>query len=222
MMVRFSTLLLAAALLISAGCQRKPGYVTPVGATDVVPEYSDGGWEIISEEPATSTTYTEVPDSTVIDSWDSTPIGSDWSDGSSSTGQSFTGEDTTGSIPEPTSLIGSRDEETLAANTIYFGFDSSTIRQSEFASLNNVVAFLQNNPGARIKVEGHCDERGTSAYNLALGQRRAASAREYLINAGIDASRLSTLSWGEDRPAALGKTEADYAKNRRAEFVLVQ
>lgn len=70
-----------------------------------------------------------------------------------------------------------------------------------------------------LVIEGHCDERGTNEYNMALGDRRARSARDFLVNLGVDASRISTVSYGEEKPASLGKTEEAWAKNRRAQFV---
>jgi len=77
---------------------------------------------------------------------------------------------------------------------------------------------MKKNPGAKVQIEGHCDERGTPEYNLALGQRRADSTKKYLVNLGIDGSRLSTISYGEEKPADPGHNEAAWAKNRRAVF----
>lgn len=234
MMVRFSFLFVVVALLASTGCQKRPGYVTPVpdGGTPVINDTD--GWTFVETIPDSTTTTTstysdynggDTYGSGYGDTYGSGEVitGSPFNYGTENTDTSLGLQDpSTGSIPEQNSFSGALDESTLSSNTVYFGFDSSTIRNSEFDRLNQVVNFLKTNSSARIKVEGHCDERGTSAYNLALGQRRAASAREYLINAGIDASRISSLSWGEDKPAAFGKTESDYAKNRRAEFVLVR
>jgi peptidoglycan-associated lipoprotein len=77
-----------------------------------------------------------------------------------------------------------------------------------------------NNSQEKIVIEGHCDERGTAEYNIALGERRAKSVKRYLINLGVDSSQLSTISYGEERPADPGHNEAAWAKNRRAEFVI--
>jgi peptidoglycan-associated lipoprotein len=101
---------------------------------------------------------------------------------------------------------------------IHFDFDKSFIRADAKPVLGKVAAFLKKNPGAKLQIEGHCDERGTPEYNLALGQRRANSAMKYLVNLGIDASRLSTISYGEEKPADPGHNEAAWAKNRRAVF----
>jgi len=79
--------------------------------------------------------------------------------------------------------------------------------------------YLRANPGVRVTVEGHCDERGTNEYNMALGDRRADSAKDFLVNLGIGADRLNAISYGEERPIAMGQNEASWAKNRRAQFV---
>ena len=80
--------------------------------------------------------------------------------------------------------------------------------------------YMKNNTGDSVIIEGHCDERGTNEYNLALGERRAESAKKYLVNLGIDASRLETVSYGEERPVDSGSNEAAWKKNRRAHFVI--
>ncbi len=102
---------------------------------------------------------------------------------------------------------------------IYFDYDSSRIRPSEISNLEAVAAYLRANPGSLV-IEGHCDERGTAEYNRALGERRALAAREELVRMGVDAGRISTISYGKDRPADLGHDEAAHAKNRRCEFLV--
>jgi peptidoglycan-associated lipoprotein len=114
------------------------------------------------------------------------------------------------------------DRATLAANTVYFDFDSAAIKGSERPKVDAVASFLRNAPpSVALLVEGHCDERGTEEYNRALGERRALAVREQLAMAGADVSRVVTRSYGEDRPADPGRTEAAYAKNRRGEFVVL-
>ncbi len=103
---------------------------------------------------------------------------------------------------------------------IHFDFDKSFIRNDAKPVLEKVAAHMKENPGAKLLIEGHCDERGTSEYNIALGQRRADSTRKYLTNLGVDAGRLSTISYGEEKPADPGHNEAAWAKNRRAVFVI--
>jgi len=103
---------------------------------------------------------------------------------------------------------------------IYFDYDQSAIRADAEAALQRKVPILRANPGVRLRISGHADERGSVEYNLALGLRRANSVRDYLVNFGIDASRITTETFGEDRPLDPGMTEAAYQRNRRAEFTI--
>jgi peptidoglycan-associated lipoprotein len=104
--------------------------------------------------------------------------------------------------------------------TVYFEFDDFSLSDQAKAVLAQNAAWLMNNSQRDVIIEGHCDERGTDEYNVALGERRANSAKRYLISLGVNAAQLSTISFGEERPAVQGHTEAEWAKNRRAEFVL--
>ncbi len=110
---------------------------------------------------------------------------------------------------------------TLLGTMIHFDFDKANIRSDDAAVLDQKVAILQANPNLRIRVAGHCDERGSDEYNLALGNRRATSAKQYLVSHGIDASRVETASYGEERPLAQGHDESAWAQNRRDEFEIV-
>lgn len=101
---------------------------------------------------------------------------------------------------------------------LYFDFDKSTIREDQISRMEDNAEFLENNPGIDIVIEGNCDERGTSEYNMALGQRRAESAKKYLVNLGIDADRISTISYGEEKPLVRGHDEHAWAQNRRDDF----
>jgi peptidoglycan-associated lipoprotein len=103
---------------------------------------------------------------------------------------------------------------------VMFDYDSARIRPSEISKLEAVAAYLKSNPG-KLVIEGHCDERGTAEYNRALGERRALAARDELDKLGIDSSRMSTISYGKDRPVDMAHDEAAWAKNRRCEFVVV-
>lgn len=105
---------------------------------------------------------------------------------------------------------------------IFFEFDKSAITDAAKQTLANNAQQLKDAPNAMIQIEGHCDERGTNAYNLALGERRANAAKDYLVTLGVDASRISTISYGEERPFDTGHTDAAWAKNRRAHFVVQQ
>jgi len=114
-----------------------------------------------------------------------------------------------------------RDPAFFKANTVYFDFDKSTIKSSERSKIEAVANHLKSEPTHKVKVEGHCDERGTEGYNLSLGERRALSVRTYLINLGIGADRILTISFGEAIPAVDGHTESAWSKNRRGEFILL-
>ncbi|MFN0068537.1 MAG: OmpA family protein [Limisphaerales bacterium] len=113
------------------------------------------------------------------------------------------------------------DRAALATSTVFFDFDSSVVRSSEQGKVDAVAAFLAGSPGAALEIEGHTDERGTQEYNRALGERRALAVREVLIARGVNADRLFTISFGEDRPAVDGSDESAWSRNRRAEFVVL-
>ena len=113
------------------------------------------------------------------------------------------------------------DPATLSADTVYFEYDKSAIKGSELPKITAVADYLKSHAQADLKVEGHCDERGTEEYNRALGERRALSIRERLVNAGVSGDRITTVSWGEEKPADPGHDEAAWAKNRRGEFILL-
>jgi peptidoglycan-associated lipoprotein len=104
---------------------------------------------------------------------------------------------------------------------IFFDYDKSDITDQGKAILDAKVPILNANPGIRIRVEGSCDRRGSDEYNLALGQRRAAAAKRYLTDHGIDAARIDIISYGAERPVAEGDAEDAYSQNRRDEFVIV-
>jgi peptidoglycan-associated lipoprotein len=102
----------------------------------------------------------------------------------------------------------------------FFDYDRNSLRTDAEAALAGSAQWLQAHPEIAVTLEGHCDERGTEQYNLALGDRRAHTAREYLVTLGIDGRRLSTVSYGEERPFADGSGEESWSQNRRAHFVL--
>jgi peptidoglycan-associated lipoprotein len=103
---------------------------------------------------------------------------------------------------------------------IYFDFDRSDIRPDARQVLEGNASWLKANGRSRIKIEGHCDERGTTEYNLALGQRRAEATKRFLVALGIDASRLSTISYGEERPTCTDHHEGCWSQNRRSHFMV--
>lgn len=149
-------------------------------------------------------------------------------------------EDHTGTLPNPnpvevsplaenygpyTNLFDNphnEDREKFKADTIYFEFDSATIKASEEAKLQDLAAYFKGNEKREaLVVEGNCDERGTEKYNLSLGERRALAAREYLGNLGVDVHRIKTVTFGAAMPVEAGHNEAAWKKNRRDDFVLI-
>ncbi len=127
---------------------------------------------------------------------------------------------TTGSASVP----GSRADflQQAGTDTVHFGTDASDVDSEAQAILTRQAAWLARYPNVSVTVEGHCDERGTREYNLALGDRRANSAKNFLVNAGVSASRISVISYGKERPVATGSDEDSWAQNRRAVTVVPQ
>jgi peptidoglycan-associated lipoprotein len=132
------------------------------------------------------------------------------------------------SIPEKVTeeaVVAKAEEEAVKEITfenIHFDFDRYFIREDAKPTLENLGAYLIENPGVKVLIEGHCDERGTNEYNFALGERRAEAAKQYLINLAVESSRISTISYGEERPLDPGHTEGSWGQNRRAQFVILQ
>jgi len=111
--------------------------------------------------------------------------------------------------------------ESALLKDIHFDFDKYDIRPGDAEVLKANAAVLVKNPNAKIQIEGHCDERGTAEYNLALGERRANSTKSYLTSLGISTNRLSTISYGKERPLDPGHNEEAWAKNRRSHFIIL-
>ncbi len=132
------------------------------------------------------------------------------------------GVSSTGGIPQGPGHPGwNEDPSTLQADTVYFDYDRSDVKQSEQSKVAAVADYLKANAANAVKIEGHCDERGTEEYNRALGERRALALREDLVGLGIDATRVDTISYGKDRPAETGHDEAAWKKNRRGVFIVL-
>jgi len=112
--------------------------------------------------------------------------------------------------------------ESSMLKDIRFDFDKYSIRPSDVEILKENSALLKKYPGMKFQVEGHCDERGTGEYNLALGERRANSVKNYLVSLGIESGRISTISYGEERPFSPEHNEEAWSKNRRAHFVILK
>lgn len=142
-------------------------------------------------------------------------------------------EDVTQELPKEAAATPAVKEEPLKAavqavaesamEKVYFDFDSYILTQTARDALNQNAEYLQKkNVSAKVQIEGHCDERGSDEYNLALGEKRAKAALNYLVTLGVPASRLSFISFGEEKPNDPGHDEAAWAKNRRAEFVIIK
>lgn len=109
---------------------------------------------------------------------------------------------------------------TFVGENIHFAFDSSLLSDQARRILISKAEYLRTNPDITVTVEGHCDDRGTNAYNTALGERRAESVKMFLVELGIGTNRLNAVTYGEERPIAMGHNEASWAENRRAQFVV--
>jgi len=128
--------------------------------------------------------------------------------------------DTSSAKPAQTvSAVDSSKAQKPSSNSVYFAFDSSDLDAAARATLDGYAEWLNANASTNITIEGNCDERGSREYNLALGQRRADSVRDYLSSRGVNAARVDTVSFGEERPACQGSGEACWAQNRRGDIV---
>ncbi|MEC7616233.1 MAG: peptidoglycan-associated lipoprotein Pal [Pseudomonadota bacterium] len=148
------------------------------------------------------------------------------SSSSGSSGSSGSSSSSSGGSASSSSSSGITDkasaEDALAAigNTVFFDYDSSALSADAEGTLMRQAAFLNANPALTVTLEGHCDERGTREYNLALGERRGSAARDFLLAQGVDSARIRVVSYGKERPAAAGSNESSWAKNRRAATVI--
>jgi peptidoglycan-associated lipoprotein len=115
-------------------------------------------------------------------------------------------------------LQGDAAMQSFMNDDIYFDFDSFTLVDAAKKTLDRKAEFMNRHPDVKVIIEGHCDERGTHEYNLALGERRARSAWQYLVNSGVSQNRVTTVSYGQERPLSNGHDEASWAKNRRCHF----
>jgi len=141
----------------------------------------------------------------------------------------LTGSDIPGVYDESGALVsGARFEDTykqvqgVTFNPVYFAYDSYVLPPNEIAKVDMVGQHLNSTPNHVLVIEGHCDERGSEEYNLALGENRALAVRSYLVNMGISPDRIQTRSYGEEKPAVVGFDESAWSMNRRCEFALFQ
>ncbi len=121
------------------------------------------------------------------------------------------------SLPSPKEFV-----ESAALRDVYFDFDRYDVRTSDKTTLDDNAKWLKSNQSTLLLIEGHADERGTNEYNLALGERRAKATRDYLVSVGIEAGRITVISYGEERPTCTEKAESCWTKNRRAHFLVKQ
>ena len=147
----------------------------------------------------------------------------------SGAGSGVEGLDSTGGSGSNLSFAGDNQSDTYKREhgrsspemrPIYFDFDQSSIRSDQIPSMEHNGNYLKSNPSKSVLIEGNTDDRGTNEYNLALAERRAVSARNYLVEFGIEDSRIRTVSYGEERPLFTGQSEDDFAHNRRDDFIL--
>ena len=143
-------------------------------------------------------------------------------DGSSSSSSSSASDSSSASAGAGSSTSTRTPAEKLTAigNTVFFAFDSAALDPRAQQTLSRQAAFLKANPSIKIPIEGHCDERGTREYNLALGERRASASRDFLLAQGIDAARVRIVSYGKERPVVEGSKESAWAKNRRSATII--
>ncbi|MCB0368618.1 MAG: peptidoglycan-associated lipoprotein Pal [Bdellovibrionales bacterium] len=133
-----------------------------------------------------------------------------------STTQDDTAVDSTPMSFDP---AGSDSGKIEGLQTVHFGFDKSTLNSEARKTIQANVDWMKANAGTKVQIEGHCDNRGSIEYNVALGERRANAVKDYMISLGVAPSRLSTISYGEEKPLESGDNEAAWAQNRRANFV---
>ena len=147
--------------------------------------------------------------------------GSSGSSGSSSSSSSSSsGSASSSASPGITDKASAEEALAEIGNTVYFGYDSSALNADAEGTLMRQAAFLKANPALTVTLEGHCDERGTREYNLALGERRGSAARDFLLAQGVDSARIRVVSYGKERPAVSGSNEGSWARNRRAATVI--
>ena len=175
--------------------------------------------EVVGSSSATSSGSDVAASASSNTSESSTSTSSDKSSSSSTSvasGASGASGASSGSASAESDVQSADNMLAKVGSTVYFDYDESSLTVEAQATLDRQAAFLKANPSIRIVIEGHCDERGTREYNLALGDRRASAASDYLVAKGVNASRLTTISFGKERPAVGGSNDTSYALNRRS------
>ena len=131
------------------------------------------------------------------------------------------GEDDSGLCIGKCMVIESYDDEDLLKD-IFFEFDNYDLSDNAKSILNINVAYLKSNPSLKIEIQGHCDERGVNNYNIALGERRAQSTKQYLVSQGVDSSNVQAIAYGEEKPFCFESNETCWQQNRRAHFIVTE
>jgi peptidoglycan-associated lipoprotein len=188
--------------VVLAGCAKRPATTAAAAPAPTGAATTTGGGGAGGVAPATMAPSTETP-------------------GAGGGGGTTATPTPTPSTAAPTARPAPSE---FAANEnlrdVYFDFDKYDIRPPDAKTLDANASWLKSNPNHLVLIEGHCDERGTNEYNLALGERRAKSTMNYLVSQGVQASRITIISYGEERPVCTQKNEECWAKNRRAHFLV--
>jgi|TARA_B110000438_G_scaffold251722_1_gene256334 peptidoglycan-associated lipoprotein len=139
-------------------------------------------------------------------------------DSAETSGTGSSADNATAETAETAEVQGGSQEDLIVnvGDRVFFGYDSSKLDEDAQELLQDQVAWLKQYPDVSVTVEGHCDERGTREYNLALGEKRAQAVKNYIIGLGVDSSRVSTISFGKERPAVVGSNDGAWSQNRRS------
>ena len=204
--IKFSRFFVFALVLTLAavGCKKTPVKVTDINGPPLAgPKSGAAGTGLEEPKPVGPITQPETP-------------------GSSATSAGATTSSTGIPMANPAGFEGMIEHpEILKADSVYFDFDSAVVKAGERPKAAAAAEYLKAHPGEKVRIAGNCDERGTEEYNRALGERRALALREDLVNQGIDPSRVDTVTYGKDKPVALGHDEAAWRENRRGDFVVL-
>jgi peptidoglycan-associated lipoprotein len=235
-------LLTALAAALSAGCSKKPvaqappPAAPPLAAQPTVTlqasptSINKGDTSTLSWSSTNATQLTIAPDVGAVAAQGSTKVSPAESTtytitASGPGGSADSSTRVTVATPPPPPPVQNATMEEMFLKEVqdaYFDLDKADIRSDARAALAKTADFLRNYPQVRVVIEGHCDERGSTEYNLALGDRRAAAVKEYLVSLGIGADRMSTVSYGKEKPFCMESNEACWQKNRRGHFVMAK
>jgi len=235
-------LLTALAAALSAGCSKKPVAQAPPPAApppaaqptvtlQASPtSINKGDTSTLSWSSTNATQLTIAPDVGAVAAQGSTKVSPAESTtytitASAPGGSADSSTRVTVATPPPPPPVQNATMEEMFLKEVqdaYFDLDKADIRSDARAALAKTADFLRNYPQVRVVIEGHCDERGSTEYNLALGDRRAAAVKEYLVSLGIGADRMSTVSYGKEKPFCMESNEACWQKNRRGHFVMAK